>query len=66
MQQEVSKGTMIAAIIIAVVLLGGLGWWFTFGRTPANVGDAQPVSPPGGSYGGAASGPGAMRRPAGQ
>jgi hypothetical protein len=69
--QDIPKGTMIAMIVAAVVLFGGLGWYL-FLRPPDGI-DTRPSSKPpqmppgasagsGGSYSGTASGMGAVMR----
>lgn len=62
MQGEVSRGTMIAAIVVVLLVIGGVGWWVmgrNSGATPPP--GYKPGAPVGGSAG-MASGPGAMMR----
>jgi hypothetical protein len=55
MQQEASRGTMIALIAAAVVLVVGIGWYFMSGQHMPSRGDPNAVSKPpgGGGYAGA-------------
>jgi hypothetical protein len=63
MQQDVNPRTMMAVIAAAVVILGGLGLFWVFGRgAPRPPADYQPVSPPGGSSGQASGMAGRMRQ----
>jgi len=75
---NISTGTMVAAIAVAVALFGGLGWYF-FMRSPAANAPAfnaqPPAMPPGGGSGsrygttgsgqGNPGGPPGMQRPGG-
>jgi hypothetical protein len=59
MQKQVSPMTAVIAIVLAVVVVGGI-WWFAKGRGPAPINPADvermlqqqnpgsPVAPPGG------------------
>jgi len=55
MQQEVNRGTLIAAVVGAVVIFGGLSWYFFAGRPMPSRGSPQQISQPpgGGGYAGA-------------
>ena len=60
MQEDVSRGTLIAAVVAVVVLVGTLGWYFLGGGSkPKTAEGFKGVQPPGG--GGYA---GAFRKPA--
>jgi len=58
MNSGLNQGAMIAAIVVAVLLFGGLGFWWLNGSKPAPPADYKPVMPPSG-YSGAASSMGA-------
>jgi hypothetical protein len=62
MQQQVSKGSLIAAIAAAVVLFAGLGWFLFFKPSAAvsrPAAESAPQMPPGGYAAGVRGGGGA-------